>query len=502
MFKKIKHIAKQSFVYSIGNVATKIIGVFLIPLYTNPEFFTQSDFGIIALLESSFQLLIGILGFSMANSFSRWYWEAEYRDKQKSIFFTCFCFLVFALSISLSSLFLNSENITLLLFKDTQYTVLIEYMLANAGIAILNNFSLSLIKLNSKSILFISVQLFKLLSSLSLTLLLIIHYNKGIEAIWIANLIADAAVFILLIPFVVKHSKVILEWTILKQMLKFGFPLMFASISSVLLSVTDKYMLNSMSGLENTALYSLGNRIANILKMVITLSIAPALAPMRLKMINDPNNHRFYSKILTYVGFVFIVAAVVISLFAYEIITLIAVNPNYIKAAPLVPIMSLTLFFSILASNSNIGLYIRKKTHIVGTIIFGTSLLNIALNITLIPIWDMYGAALSTMISQLSYFVILTHYSQKHYKIPYEWKKITVLTLLFIIISAVSIIIQPINMSLRVILKLSFIVLFPMVLYRLNFFESSEIETVKQIFKTWKNPHALKDNISRLLNKK
>ena len=43
MFKDIKQVMKDSVLYGIGNVAVKLVGFILIPLYTDAEYFSKID---------------------------------------------------------------------------------------------------------------------------------------------------------------------------------------------------------------------------------------------------------------------------------------------------------------------------------------------------------------------------------------------------------------------------------------------------------------------------
>ena len=56
MFKDIKQVMKDSVLYGIGNVAVKLVGFILIPLYTDAEYFSTADYGLMGLLEVTSQI--------------------------------------------------------------------------------------------------------------------------------------------------------------------------------------------------------------------------------------------------------------------------------------------------------------------------------------------------------------------------------------------------------------------------------------------------------------
>ena len=88
MIKNIKLATKNSLIYSLGNISVKFVGLILIPIYTNTEFLSFDDYGVLAILEAGTQFFIAILGLALIQAYTRWYWDDEFKEKQKSIFFT------------------------------------------------------------------------------------------------------------------------------------------------------------------------------------------------------------------------------------------------------------------------------------------------------------------------------------------------------------------------------------------------------------------------------
>jgi len=500
MLDEIKSASKHSLIYGLGNLAPKIIGLILIPLYTNPRYLSQADYGALAVLEATTQLLVGILTMAMIQGLTRWYWEEKYLAEQKSLFFTTFVFLLVTILPLSVALLLFSEPLSQVLFKSSSFSYLIQLSIITAGLKILNNQIFCLAKLQSKSVLYSLTSVAKFVLILGFTLYWIILKGKGLEAIWQAYVIGEGIILIALIPYAYVNSKLKFQIVILKEMLVYGLPLMFATVSGVILAVTDRYMLNSMTGLEQTGTYSLGLRIANTLNLVLSTSFALALSPIRMKKINDPDNKRFYSKINTYTAFVFILALLVLSLFSLEFLKVFTGSAKYWAANGVIPILSFALFFGLLRNNVTIGLVVKKKTRSIGIITFITGVLNVGLNLVLIRLLDIYGAALATLLSQLFFFTTIYIVAQKAYSIPYELKKIIILILVSTLFIIGGVLLADLNVWIRLPVKFGFLVLFPLILFVLNFYEKKEVEIIKLVLKTWYNPKKLGQNIKRFLN--
>ena len=88
MLKDIKSSLKHSFIYGLGNLATKLVGFVLIPIYTDAKYLSVADYGALSILEITSQLLVAILGLSLYQGYVRWYWDLKTDDERKKLFFS------------------------------------------------------------------------------------------------------------------------------------------------------------------------------------------------------------------------------------------------------------------------------------------------------------------------------------------------------------------------------------------------------------------------------
>jgi O-antigen/teichoic acid export membrane protein len=252
--------------------------------------------------------------------------------------------------------------------------------------------------------------------------------------------------------------------------------------------------------LEATAIYALGLRIANTLNIIITASINSALAPVRMKKINEPGNQRFYSKALLYTALLFTYMVLALSLFSIEILKVLTNSKEYWAASCIIPILAFSLLFTSMRFHANIGLVIKKKTKIIALLIFLASGVNLGLNFVLIPLLDIYGVSIATFITQFLLFVGVAYASQRYYKIPYEWNKVVWMVVIGAVLIGAGLLLTPLTPFIRIPAKVILLILYPFLLVRVGFFEMVEIEILKGIFKAWKNPRHLRKNIERLIS--
>ena len=498
MLKSIKISLKDTFVYGLGNVAVKLVGLLLIHVYTDPKYFSVDDFGVYGILEISGIVLTAMLASGLPQSLTRWFWDKEHRENQKGIFFmslstqvivsVMFCLLLIPLSGTLS----------VMIFSKPDWAKVLSLVIVASAIQAINNIVNTLIRLQSRSLLYTITNIFKLISVLGLTLYFILSRKMGLEGIYLAQVIGNGLVVLILLGYTVRNSKVFFEKAIFQSMNVYGFPLLLANISASLLTVIDRFSLNSLSVMKSVALYTMAFKVTSVLKLVIVDSIRLALGPMMIKRIDSPDNKRFYSKVLLYSSFVMMFAIVGVSLFSYEIIKVLAGSKEFWGAVIIIPISALSIFFVNMKEVTVYGLHIAKKTKIIGIIVVFSTILSLVLNFLLIPIWDITGAAIATLLTQFIYWFACYYYSQKVFFVPYEIRKIVVMLITGAALSFSSLLINGMDLLPRMIIKTVCLVSFPFILYLFNFYEPIELQAIRGFISKWSKLKDLRNNLNSL----
>jgi O-antigen/teichoic acid export membrane protein len=320
----------------------------------------------------------------------------------------------------------------------------------------------------------------------------------GIEGYYLAQVIGNGIVVLFLLGYTIKNVKIFFDKAIFRSMSAYGFPLLLANISAAFLGVIDRFSLNSLTVLKSVALYTLASKVTSVLKLVIVDSIKLALGPMMIKRIGTPDNKRFYSKVLLYSSYILMFAIVGISLFSFEIIKIIATSREYWDAVIVVPILALSIFFVNMKEVTVYGLHIAKKTRVIGFIVVFSTILTLLLNILLIPIWDIRGAAIATLISQFTYWFACYYFSQKVFFVPYEIRKIVTMVIVGAALSFSSIITNGMDLLPRLVIKTICLVSFPFILYLFKFYEPIELQTIRRVAIKWSKLKDLKSNLASL----
>jgi len=487
MLPALKSTLKNTFIYSIGTFSSRLAGFILIPLYT--AHFSVEEYGMMGIMDVSAQVLVALLGFGLYNAYFRWYWDSRYISRQKSILFTILIFIFFQFIIFFILLFTFQKDLSVLLFDTDERTSLIRLLLYVNCFETIGVLISALLRLKEQAVYYTVLQVIKFTVGLLVTIYLVLNRGRNIEAVYEAQLVANVLYLVLILNIVRKNIIVRFEWKILREMLSFSLPLLLTSIAGIILNITDRYSLRFLSDMANVGIYTLGFKVANTIRVFVITSVNLALQPMIFKMMDDPGNKRFYSKVMTYFTFGLMFFVLFFSLFAPEVVKVISKqNMEFWDAWKIVPVLSFSMLFSMLRDVAFTGLNISKKTRVIATLIISAAVLNIVLNLLFIPAWKFTGAAFATTLSQLIFFILAYRFAQRHYPVPYEIKKVVLMIITGICLYAIGLLFNDWPLIPRLAAKLILIGLFPFVLYWFGFYDRIELERLGQFWNKWRNP--------------
>lgn len=474
MLQAIKKTARSSIIYGLGNISTKLIGIVLMPLYTNTNILTVEDFGVLGVVDVTIQVLVALLGLSLYQAYFRWYWDKEHTSDRRSIFFTLFAVLALLGGLLVTAGGFTSSQLSAVLFNSIDYGRVLFLMLISVALQILAQLPLSLMRLEERPGFYTITNITRLFVTLVLTVLFITRLDRGLEGIYEAQILGNLFFFVITSSYIYRSSVFKLKWMVLKEMLEYSVPLTVASVSGILLATLDRYVLNYKATLLDVGIYTTAFRFANTIRVFVVHSLQLAVAPTIFKLMDHPNNKAIYSRIMTYFAVLVIYASLVLSIFGAEILDLFVTDKIYHKALFIIPILSLGILLSTIKDVAINGLNIVKKTKIVSVIVPLVAAFHLGLSYLIIPVFGVYGAAVASAISQSIFLLVVLHFAQKYYPIPYEFKRIVMSFGIALVMLIVGINISCSSVLLNILLKLTIAALFPLILWLIPFFKPDE----------------------------
>jgi len=181
----------------------------------------------------------------------------------------------------------------------------------------------------------------------------------------------------------------------------YGAPLAVAGAAHLFLSYGDRLVIERFLGLDAVATYSVPYDIAERLGDLLLLPAQLAVVPIIFRLWSEEGSRatgQFVSQVFTYMIAVLIPAAALYAIFSREVIVLLA-SSKYEESAALTPYLLPGVLLGSMNFIVVVGHTIRKETARLALNVFAAAVLNVALNLLLVPFWHLVGAAVATTIA-------------------------------------------------------------------------------------------------------
>ena len=423
MSSPIRKIFSDTVIYTAGSVFNRLLPFLLLPVYT--YYFQPELYGIFSLVYSFWFFIVVFYLYGMETSFQKYFIEALTPDEKKSIFSSALI-LLFITSVILSCiLYFLSDFISLKLTGSTANSYLIKLLAFILIIDVLYRFPMILINSEQRSKLYAGINATGVVLNVAANLIFIIYYKLGIVSIFYAYLISYSFVFLVSLGYSAKYFGFVFDKKKAAKLFKAGTLFLYYGIFLISIDLIDRFFLEYYKGTAEVGIYSASYRIGVVMNLVIT-GFKVAWTPFFMNMKHEENNKWIFSRVFTYFCFGGLIAFLTFSLLADDIVKVnIAgyrlLNSAYWPGLVIVPYILLAYLFSGLYLNLTVASFFQNK---IRYLIYSSAIgciSNIILNIILIPPYSMIGAAVSTMLSYFIMFIALYYYSQRIYKIDYEW---------------------------------------------------------------------------------
>lgn len=485
MLQDIKNTIKQSAVYGLSRISTKLVAFILLPLYS--VHFSVAEYGIIGRIETLWQIIWSIFLFGLESGIVRWYTQIPEENEKKKFLFTTSVFLLI-LNLAGTVVILSASGfISQLIFETKDYYKLVSF----AGlIAVMETFSFViflLIRIQEKPFMYSMFSILVTLLNLGFQYYYIVFTSIKLEGVFLAKIYSPLIVIIILLPNYIKSLKVGLTQLYLKELLIYSFPIMLASLVSSLLNQADRYFLGYLANADDVGIYVLGSNISGLINFLIIAPFSLAFTVLSWKKLNDENANRFYTKTATYLYLGITYCAIVISLFTPHLIKVFTLNTSYWSAMNIVPWLTMAMPLYGIHFISVFSYYVTKKTNFILLTYSSALIVKIAFNIILIPLMGIYGSAIANYLGFFSLVIMLYVFSRNEYFIKFEWLKIFNMTFCAIIIIFPFFYFNFENRLLQIILKFLALLLYPLFLLAFNFYEPIEKQRIKGFFNKYYN---------------
>ena len=417
-------LAKDSAIYGGADLASKVVAFFAFPLIAAA--LRPADFGALELVLTATTLLGLIANCGLNNALQRFYWDPETAPHQRPAL----------VSSGLATLAFNCTVAVLLgalaslafapLLAQRQFPIttagLLAALLLMAGTQG-GQYLLDVTRLHLAPWRFLMVSLVSRVLASMAGVLAVAVLGWGLDGL----LGLQASVALLALPLAMlavrRDLRPAIDRKLIRQLLHYGHPFIYAGLAFWLFGAMDRWLLAAMSSVEEVGLYAVGHRFATIV-MIVSLAIGQAWSPMAMKIRADhPQQYRgIYANVLLVLFFLVLMLSGAAALFAGEALGLL-MPPAYANAALPLAVLGLGVALQATQQVTAVGISLERQTHLFARLSWLSALMNLLLNLALIPAFGALGSAWATVLTYLALTGAYLYYTQKLHPLPLDWRR-------------------------------------------------------------------------------
>ncbi|MBC2079891.1 oligosaccharide flippase family protein [Listeria booriae] len=411
MSSKYKKLFQNTILFSIGSMGSKLISLLLAVVFThhlNPQ-----EYGEVELISVIINLCLPFVTLSIYDAVLRFVMKED--ENQGSVLLNGLIICAFV-----GLFFLSGSVIGILFFGlDMDTLVIAAIIFAQATNLVFAQYARGTgrIKLYVINGLLTAIMIFSIVS------VLIVFFHVGIMGYFIGMVIAftfsNIMLFSLSGNIAKKLAKSPRDGALMKRMLAYSLPLIPNTLMWWVMDTSDRLIIQSVLGLTANGYYAVANKIPVILNTLSSIFMQ-AWQLTAIEEGSQKDRDRFYSSVFNALAsFMIIAGALILSVLKWGFG--VGLGSAFFEAWKFVPIQLFAVMFASFSGFLGVIYAVQMRTNQVFITSLVGALLNVGLNLVLIPRIGLYGAAIATTVSFFFVWLVRLVQTRKYVKIRIQY---------------------------------------------------------------------------------
>ena len=420
----LRQLTESFAIYGGANFALRTLNFLLIIIYA--RYLRPFDYGIIYLAEIMASFLAILAGLSIDSALERLYFQyAQDRDALNVYLGSAirfgFCWMVLFVSAALVFGWRFQEHLPL-----PAHVPFYPYIAMAIGTAALSQgiqYRLAVYQVSGSRRSYVILSFVLALATAASCLYWVVVRRDGAIGMMKGRLFAAVFAFLIAAWSMRSFYAARFEWKFVYESLSFSLPLIPHLIMASGLVVADRFILAHYHDLSEVGIYSLAYSFGMVMYLV-TQSLSQAWLPMFYELAGQ-GRRKVLGDVCSGLA-IFLVALACLGILFSPLFVHIALDDRYRAAARIVPLVIMGYLFHALFSLFDLSILNAKRTASVFAISLVALIANLALNLSMVPRWGMYGAAWATTIAYGIEALGAYFLAQRFFNLPYRTFEILV----------------------------------------------------------------------------
>ncbi len=395
----------------------KLVLFLAIPVYA--YFITPEDLSLLEILDPAEQFIFGIANLGILQAFYRYFSRFETAAEKTDVASSIFWFTLLSAALWSIVFLVFAPYIVPVLLPDHPLAWLCFYLtVASLILRLVNIIPQGFLILNEQAFKQSWLQVSGGVLFVGFLSVAIIFFDRNIEAAFIGRLFLFIPLIVVGLYHVLPYIRFRFNPGLLKSMLLFSLPFVLSAAAYPILNHFDRWLLSTLIDARNTGIYGMSYRFGMIPGMLLVTPFLKAWRPFIYNYDDEETQRTVYRRVMLYYTLLGCLLWLGLSVFSEEIIRIFTAE-DYYPGHVIIPYIAGSQFFYGLGWILFAGLAVKEKSLFIGVMTMAGAILNIVLNLLLIPVYGMTGAAIATLISFFVMFLGYAIYVQ--FNLPLNW---------------------------------------------------------------------------------
>jgi len=479
MFEELRRLAHHSAAYTIGSALNKAFAFILVPIYTRS--LTQGDYGAYVLLNAGAAVLAVVFELGVSSSVMRFYFDYD-DPKERSRYLGSVWLFCVAVTFGASTLLTFCGKPVLdPLFHGVDFWPYVVLTVWATCLSTANVIPWVLMRIREQSTRFVILIVAQACVLLIAVLVYVVALHMGLLGVVLASFTQGIAIFVFFSIYTLRNASLDVRWSYIPPSLRYGLPVLALQAGWWVLDASDRFILRYFTSLDTVAVYSIGYAIGRILIM-FSQAINQAWTPFFYQTVKEdrPDAKDLFSYTATYFTLVLAGTGLLIVLFTREAVLFFG-GHTYLAATAITPLVVLGTVAQGMFYVPSRGLFLQKQTRWFPLILAVGVVVNLGLNLVLIPLIGMVGAAVATLAGYVATVALTFVIAQRYYRVEYQVGRIARIIVLLAAVAAAATLYQPSAVWSIIAWKVVLLIGAPLVLWLTGFFEPRELRALRRL---------------------
>lgn len=408
-----KKLLKNSGVFAVANLGSKLISILLVPYYT--YVLSTTEYGTIDMITTSVSLILPLISLNIFDATLRFSVKSKYNNKD---IFSSSIIVIILGNLLFLLIYPILNKIPLLAGKTYLFYIIILIQGINS---VVSQFTRGIGRVKE----FAANGVINTIVLVTSNIILLSKFNLGINGYLISIILANLVATIYLMISVRLwrfYSTKRINWNLINDMTRYSIPLIPNSLIWWIMNASDRYIINMFLGIAANGVYAVANKIPTILNLLYSI-FSQAWQLSAIEEGESENKSEFYTNVFKILSIVMLLGTSFILMIIRPVIEIV-LSTEYKNSWKYVPFLLLAVVFTSFSSFLGTNYIAMKETKGVFKTSLVGGLLNIILNFILIPIIGINGAAIATMISFAVVWLIRIYDTRKFVLIKIDLKQL------------------------------------------------------------------------------